>query len=679
MTVRKAALIVLASLVVLGTSVASPPAPSAQPADALSVASPGGGVVISFAVTALPQPYAPGERAYYRVTFRGVPVLADSPLGIDFAGAPALDAGFEIAGTARRSVDATWTNPFGPRRVVPDRYNELTVTLRERTAPGRLLDVVFRAYDEGAAFRYVLPEQGGPKPFTIAAEETGFRFAREAAGYVLNMGKFNTHNEGEYVRTPLRDVKPASIFNLPLLLELEGGPWAALLEADLADYAGMYVGGVAAVPNALVAKLSVPPGRKAEEAVVGTTPKATPWRVVMVADDPGRLIESNDLLMTLSAPCAIADTSWIKPGRAAWDWWSGSFARNVGFAPGMNTATMKHYVDFAAAHGFEYMLVDAGWTPPLKGEAVDRFPLEDVLHYVPEVDIPGIISYAAGKGVKTLLWVEWRSLDKVMGEAMALYEKWGAAGIKVDYMNRDDQEMVNYYERVARTAAAHRLTVDYHGAFKGTGTQRTWPNVLTREGVMGMEYNKWSERITPVHNLTIPFTRMLAGAMDFTPGGFRNAAKGKFEVRDVEPMTQGTRAHQLAMYIVYESPLVMVSDHPEAYEKQPGIEFIEKVPTVWDETRVLQGRPAEFIAMARRSGAAWYVGAMTSWDPRDLAIPTTFLGKGRFDAWIFADGPAAATDGTSLSVAKTRVKAGEPLTLRLAPGGGAAVILTPSK
>jgi alpha-glucosidase len=258
---------------------------------------------------------------------------------------------------------------------------------------------------------------------------------------------------------------------------------------------------------------------------------------------------------------------------------------------------------------------------------------------------------------------------------MALYERWGAAGIKVDYMNRDDQEMVNYYEKVVSKAAEHHLTVDFHGAYKPTGLRRAYPNLLTREGVMGLEYSKWSERITPEYDVTIPFTRMLAGPMDFTPGGFRNAARGKFEARDIAPMTQGTRAHQLAMYVVYESPLVMVSDYPEAYEGQPGFEFIEKVPTVWDETKVLGGEPGRFVAMARRNGAGWYIGAMTNWDARALDLPLDFLGAGEYEATVFADGADAATVATSLDIKKRKVKAGDRLTLKLAPGGGAAVIL----
>lgn len=667
--------VILAALS-LALGAASACAPAKNAGTAFSVASPDGTLVLSLSLAAKPQPYLPGERLYYRVDYKAAPVLADSPLGLDLAGgAAALDHDFEIVATEKRSNDATWENAFGAKRTVPDKYNELTVHLREKAAPNRRLDVVVRAYDEGLAFRYVLPKQDALGDFAIASEATGFYFAHEASAFALNLGRWDTSNEGEFLRTPLSAIKPASLVNLPILVELPAAKlWAALLEADLTDYAGMYVGGVAGVPNALTARLSVAPRRPLDRpVVVGTTPKSTPWRVLMIGPDPARFIEHNYLVLDLSAPCALADTSWIKPGKAAWDWWSGSYATGVPFKPGMNTATMKHYVDFAARHKFEYMLVDAGWAPLSEDGRI-----EDILRCKPEVDVPAIIAYGRSKGVATLLWVEWQALGRHMDEAMALYEKWGAAGIKVDYMNRDDQDMVNYYAKVVATAAEHHLTVDFHGAYKPTGLRRAYPNLLTREGVMGLEYSKWSDRITPEHDVTIPFTRMLAGPMDFTPGAMRNAARGKFEARDIAPMAQGTRAHQLAMYVVYESPLVMVSDYPEAYEGQPGLEFIEKVPVVWDDTKVLAGEPAKFVAIARRSGDGWWIGAMTNWDGRDLDLPLDFLGAGEYTATVFADGPAAATEGTSLDIAKRTVRAGDRLTLKLAPGGGAAIILKPA-
>ena len=645
----------------------------AAAAELLAVSSPDGKLAISFSLKTNPQPYLPGARAYYRVSYQGTPILTDSPLGLDFLGANPLDQDFEVVATDRQSHDSTWENPFGAKRTVPDRYNQLTVSLRERRAPGRRLVLIFRAYDEGVAFRYFLPKQDAIEKFTLASENTGFYFAGDAAAFALNLGRFNTSNEGEYWRTNLSQIKPASIVNLPLLVEMPGGPWVGLLEADLTDYAGMYVGGVPGLDNALVSKLS-PTRARMDQVVVGSAPKATPWRVLLVSPQSGGLIENNYLILNLSEPSVLKDTSWIQPGKAAWDWWSGSFAKNVDFKPGMNTPTMKHYVDFAAAHHLEYMLVDAGWYP-----AIDYTHPEDILRHVPEVDVPGIIGYAKQKGVKVLLWVYWGALDKQMDEALTLYAKWGAAGIKVDFMDHDDQEMVNFYERCVRKAAEHHLVVDFHGAYKGTGLRRTYPNLLTREGVMGLEYSKWSQRVTPEHDVTLPFTRMLAGPMDYTPGAFRNAARGQFKAQNIEPMAQGTRAHQLAMYVVYESPLAMLSDYPEAYRDQSGIEFLEKVPTVWDDTKVLNGEVGKYVTIARQHGNAWYLGAMTNWETRDLEIPLSFLGSGEYEAQIFADGADADKVATSLGITKKRVRAGDKLPVHLAPGGGLAVIFTPVK
>jgi alpha-glucosidase len=681
MTSNRSALIIPALIIIL---LAAEPRPAAA-AKPLSVSSPDGSLVVSFALKSNPQPYLPGERAYYQLVYKDQTVLNDSPMGLDFFGARALDRDFEIAGTDKRTADSTWENPFGPRRVVADRYNEMTVSLREKRPPGRRMDIVFRVYNEGLAFRYVLPKQRALDKFALSSESTGFYFAHGGYAYALNMGRFNTHNEGEYLPVRLDEIKPAAVINLPFLVETPGGPWVAVLEADLTNYAGMYLSGVSGFPYGLAVKLSIPPRKESvarsittaqnqalEQPVTAATPKTTPWRVVMAAPTPGRLIENNDLILNLNPPCAIADPSWIKPGKAAWDWWSGSFAKNVPFTPGMNTATMMHYIDFAGTHHIEYMLVDGGWYAGTGDPASD-----DIRKSIPGIDIPAILAHAKSKNVKVLLWVEWRPLDRLLDEALSLYEKWGVAGIKVDYMNRDDQEMVNLCAKWVRKAAEHHLVIDLHGASKETGLRRTYPNLLTVEGVMGMEYNKWSERVTPEYDVTIPFTRMLAGPMDFTPGAFRNAARGKFQIRDVEPMSQGTRAHQLAMYVVYDAPLVMLADYPEAYEGQPGLEFIEKVPTVWDETKVLSGSPGKSIVTARRKGDLWYLGAMTSWEARDLTIPLDFLGSNVYEVRIFADGPDADSEGTSLNVETKRLKTGDTLGAHLAPGGGLAVILAP--
>jgi alpha-glucosidase len=643
------------------------PASQLLAAEPLTVVSPNGDLSVSFELKANPQPYLPGERAYYRVSYEGNPVLADSPLGLDFKDGTPLDEDFEITATDRRAADNTWENRLGARRRVPDRYNQLSVSLRERRAPHRCLDIILRAYDEGIAFRYFLPQQEGLEKFTISSENTGFYFAREAEAYALNLGSYATSYETDYHRVSLNQIKPTSIVALPLLMELSEGPWVALLEADLTDYAGMYVGGVPGIENALVSKLSPLP-KRSDEAVEGSPPKSTPWRVLLVNSRPGALIESNYLVLNLNPPSVLRDASWIEPGKAAWDWWSGSFARDVNFKPGMNTATMEHYIDFAAEHKLEFMLIDAGWSPR-----------DDITKPVPAIDIQEILAHAKRRGVRVLLWMHWTAVKKQIDEAFPLYEKWGVAGVKIDFMDRDDQEMVNFYEEMVRKAAEHHLVVDFHGAFKPTGLRRTYPNLLTREGVMGLEYSKWSDRITPEHDVTLPFTRMLAGPMDYTPGGFRNATRQQFKAVRVEPMTQGTRAHELAKYVVFQSALAMVSDHPEAYKNQPGIEFIEKVPTVWDETKVLNGEPAKYITIARRTGDTWFVGSMTNWDARDVEIPLGFLGTGEYEAEIFADGADADQVATSLDVTKKRVTLDDKLSIHLAPGGGLAVILTPAK
>jgi alpha-glucosidase len=636
-------------------------------ASPLSVTSPDDTLSVTFELKSNPQPYLPGERAYYRVLFNGKEILKDSPLGLDFNGQPALDHGFEVTGSQHASHDSTWTNVFGATRNVRDHYNQLTVSLREREAPGRRLDLIFRAYDSGIAFRYFLPQQEGLERFTLSSEDTGFYFPGNPSAFALNLGSYTTSYESEFQPVRLDAIKPTSIVGIPLLVHVTDGAWAAILEADLDDYAGMYLGGVLGVPGALISKLSPLPGHS-DEAVVASTPKATPWHVVLVNSEPGGLIQSESLILNLNPPSELSDTSWIKPGKAAWDWWSGSYASGVSFKPGMNTATMKHYIDFASKYHFAYMLIDAGWSPE-----------DDITRTVPEIDMPAILAYAKQRNVRILLWMQWKAVNKQMDQAFPLFEEWGVAGVKIDYMDRNDQEMVNFYRRTVKAAAEYHLAVDFHGAYPPAGLRRTYPNLLTREGVMGMEYNKWSRRQTPEHLVTIPFTRMLAGPMDYTPGCFNNATREQFQPRQIQPMCQGTRANQLAMYVVYLSPLVMASDYPEDYLGQPGFEFLKKVPTVWDDTRVLNGEPSEYVTIARRHGDEWFLGSMTNWTSRELTIALSFLGPGKWNAQIFADGPNADQNAKGLSILSKQVTADDTLPLHLASGGGAAVIFAQVK
>jgi alpha-glucosidase len=429
-------------------------------------------------------------------------------------------------------------------------------------------------------------------------------------------------------------------------------------------------------PLSLRTELS-PHTDKSGIAVEANAPVTTPWRVLMIGDEPGRLVESN-MILNLNPPSKIADTSWIRAGKSAWDWWSGEMAPSVNFKTGMNTATMKHYIDFSSESGFPYMLIDAGWALADRNSPQDYSALADITKVTPEIDMPELLRYAKQKNVRLWLWSHWTSVDKYMDKAFPLFEQWGIAGVKIDFMNRDDQEMVGWYHRVVELAAQHHLMIDYHGAYKPDGLRRSWPNLITREGVMGKEYLKWSARTSPVHNTTLPFTRMLAGPLDYTPGAFGNSNRENFIARNNEPMGLGTRAHELALFVVLESPLMMVSDFPEHYAGQHDFEFIKQVPVTWDEIRVISGRPMENITVARRSGNDWYVGSLTNWDERTVRVPLDFLGEGKYTAEIYADAPDAATNATHTTFTKQAVDRSTAVDVKMVSGGGNAIWIHPS-
>jgi alpha-glucosidase len=343
----------------------------------------------------------------------------------------------------------------------------------------------------------------------------------------------------------------------------------------------------------------------------------------------------------------------------------------------MNTATMKHYINFASDSGFPYMLIDAGWALDPGSGSYD-YTRVDITRVAPEVDMPELLRYAKEKNVRLWLWSHWTSVDKYMDQAFPLFEQWGIAGVKIDFMNRDDQQMVDFYHRVVETAAAHHLMIDFHGAYKPDGLRRTYPNLVTREGVMGKEYLKWSARTTPTHNTTLPFTRMLAGPMDYTPGAFGNSNRENFVARVKMPMGLGTRAHELALFVVLESPFEMVADYPEHYQGQKEFDFIKQVPATWDEVRVLGGRPMENITLARRSGSDWYVGSLTDWDERTVKVPLSFLGEGKYVAEIYADAADAATEATHTTFSKQAVDRTTVLDVHMVSGGGNAIWIHPA-
>ena len=605
----------------------------------------------------------------FALDWRGRQLLLPSPLGMALDEDVRLGPGMRIVGLRRREGDERYRLVAGKHREARDHYRELELDLAD--ADGRRLGVIARAYDDGVALRYRLPRPDHGD-LVVRQELTGYLFADDYRCWSFNVGRFNTPHEGEFDPIQASRIRPMHLIDLPLVCEAGGGATFAIAEADLDRYAAFYLSGRGDGRLGLDTRLSPrqdTPGiavRLARDELDGDG-HLTPWRVVMLGDRPGDLVESN-LISHLNPPTPLADTSWIVPGKSAWDWWSGSVAPDVAEA-GMNTATMRRYIDHAADMGLDYMLIDAGWYPGSSGGDLWD-PSADASRPVPGLDLPALLAHARERGVGIWLWVHFRALDTRMDELFARYRDWGVKGVKVDYMDRNDQEMVAFFHRMMRSAAGHRLMLDLHGAYRPTGLNRTWPHFLTQEGVLGAEYNKWSRRVTPTHNVTIPFTRMLVGPIDYTPGGFRNSRPEQFQVSFTRPQVMGSRAHQLAMFVVYDSPLQMVADSPEVYIDAAGADFIGLVPTSWDETRVLDGAIGEYIVLARRHGADWYIGAMGNEAARTLDIDLSFLGEGPFEATLWQDGAAPV----EVRRETRRLRGGDTLRLALAEGGGGAAL-----
>jgi alpha-glucosidase len=668
MNLRRLSVLCL-SVLALGLSISAQSGETTR----LKVKSPNGQVVLILSdAVAGRRMQPPSNDLRYSVDFHGKWLIDESVLGLKLEGHPPLGPGMSQVRVRTGKADTTYSIPVGKTSSVRDQYNSALVDLADNL--GRKLSVEIRAYDDGVAFRYIVPQQAGGAKIRIERELTEFNYGKDATSYPLVLDGFQSSYEDEYQMRQVTGIHRDWLVALPFLAEVPGVGWVAVTEADIDNYPGMYLS-KADKPLGLRAELS--PHIDSRLIVVEADgPLTSPWRVLMIGDEPGRLVESN-IVLNLNPASKVADTSWIRPGKSAWDWWSGQAAPGVSFKPGMNTATMKHYIDFASASGFAYMLIDAGWAKAERKGPQDYAALADITQVTPEIDMPELLRYAKEKKVGLWLWAHWTSVDKYMDQAFPLFEKWGIAGVKIDFMNRDDQQMVNWYRRVAETAAQHHLMLDFHGAFKPDGLRRTWPNVMTREGVMGKEYLKWSARTTPVHNTTLPFTRMLAGPLDYTPGAFGNSNRANFVARNLMPMGLGTRAQELALYVVLESPLQMVSDYPERYAGQHDFEFIKQVPTTWDEVRVISGRPMENITVARRSGKDWYVGSITNWDGRTVRVPLSFLGEGKYTAEIYADAPDAGENATHTEFSKQTVDRSTVLDVRMVSGGGNAIWIHP--
>lgn len=622
------------------------------------------------------------EKLTYAVSRDGIRIIEPSPLGLNLD-IGSIGAGARLIDSKHASANAVYPIVAGKAASATDRYHQ--VELAFDAAPKALrFSVLARAYDDGVALRYAVPRQAGVQQFKVMSEATQFNFARDYTCWGANMGRFDSSFEGEYDPAPASRIRAFHNYMAPLVCKTGKGQGTfAIAEADVKDYPGFYLSGRS--DAGLGVAVTLPPRfdndrnyrfRKTVSAQVSLQGQdfQSPWRVVMLGDAPGALTASH-LIATLAAPSRIDDTSWIKPSKTSWDWyndWDLDLPDRTVKA-GLNTGTYKAFVDFSHSMKLDDILIDEGWSV---GSDVEPNPQADVTRARPEMNMPELLDYAKSKGVGVWLWVQWQQLDNQMDAAFKQYQAWGIKGVKVDFMNRNDQEMVNWYHKVLEKAASHKLMVNLHGAYPPNGLARTWPNYITQEGVLGAENNKWSARITARHNVTLPFTRMILGPMDYTPGGFVNATPASFAARNHAPMSMTTRGHGLAMYVVYDSPFQMVADGPRVYRTADGswadgAEFVQQVPTSWDETRVLAGDIGQYIVSARRKGDTWYIGAMTNEAARTLNVPLDFLGKGRFEARVLQDG----AEPSRLSSSRREVDAGQTLALKLAPSGGAVAVI----
>lgn len=553
---------------------------------------------------------------------------------------------------------------------IRDHYNELKLTFDGGYA------VTFRVYDEGIAYRFetTLPE----KQVKIYGEEADFRFAANYVVYYPQEDSFYSHNERKYLPQQSSAILPESIASLPAIVDIEQGAKLAIAESDVDDYPGLWLRGdgpqfglSATFPpyplkEVQTGDLDVKVAEAADYIAVTSGTRTFPWRVIGVADHDGDLL-TNEIVYLLESPSRLQDTSWIKPGKVAWDWWNDWNIDGVDFHAGINTKTYEYYVDFAAKYRIPYIILDDGWSK--RGNLLDVNP---------DLDMNELSAYARHRNVGLILWTSWKTLNDQLAPALDQFEKWGIKGIKVDFMQRSDQPMINYYHKISREAAKRHMLVDFHGDQKPATMMRTWPNLINTEGVRGMEWSKWSWESEPEHNVSLPFTRMFLGPMDFTPGAMRNATRGTFAPINHQPMALGTRCQQLAMYVVYDAPLEMLSDSPSNYLREPdAMEFLAAVPTEWDDTRVLDARISDYVLVARRNGSDWYVGAMTDWAPRDLELAFSFLPDGQFTMTSYEDGVNADRNASDYKKTTIQVNRATKIKIHLAPGGGWASRIHP--
>ena len=620
----------------------------------------------------------------YSIAFKKNFLIENSSLNLDLEGVGTFRQAFISAPVVNKEVNETYKLIVGKTSAVKNHYRQAIISLQDKLNKNYKLNIEVRVFNDGVAFRYSFPKQNDRSSFILRDEKTQFRFTTDPTVKALLLPNFTTSHEGLYTTALLSTIEEDTLMDMPALFQFPDKTFMAITEAALLDYAGMYLSKQYGI---LTSKLSPLPNQPLNATledggikVKATLPHNSPWRVLLISDRLGALIESN-IISSLNDPSLIKDTSWIKPGTSTFPWWNGTVIPNTVLG-GNNFETNKYYIDFCAANNIKYhTVVEYGgheWYTN-DGEGYQPGNNVDITKPVAGLDMKQICDYGKKKGVGIRVWTHWKALYPKLDTAFALFEKWGLSGMMVDFMDRDDQEMVNIQTEILEKAAKHHLHIQFHGAYKPTGLHRTYPNEFTREGAMNYEYDKWDKIITPDADLNIVFTRMLAGATDYHQGGFNALPTDKFIVQNIRPYVMGTRCHMLAMYVVLENYLPMVCDYPDAYIGQPGFEVIKKIPGSWDETHVIAAELDQYVSIARRKTDNWYIGTITNKDAREIMIDLTFLPVGKYEAEIYSDAADASENANHLTKQTKIVDKNTVLKLAVAPGGGNMIILNKLK
>ena len=628
-----------------------------------------------------------GNTITYQVLYKNQAVTMFNTLSLNLEDGSLLGVNSQLKNVQQHSVNEDVKPLYGMAAIYHNNYNEAVINFKEN------FSVAFRVFNNGVAYRFITSISGSIK---VKEENVEYKFDADVNASMMKIGNFLTSYEEHYIDDHISFLDSNKKAAVPLVAESKGIK-IGITESDLLDYPGIYFtydgsNGLKAVFPKFVSKDSVGgccpnfeklPIERADYIAETNGTRSFPWRLMIIVEKDKDLLYNN-LVYLLATPSKIADESWIKPGKVAWDWWNANNLSSVSFKTGFNTNTYKYFIDFAAANGIEYINMDEGWSDQFdllklnNGDVKISTNGENNKVGVSDgLDMNYLFNYAKEKNVGIILWCVWHTLERQMDTALAQFEKRGVKGLKVDFMDRDDQTVVNFYERLAKEAAKRKMLVNFHGAFKATGLQRTYPNIINREAVQGLEYNKFSDKCTPEHLAHIPFIRMLAGSMDYTPGGLYNVNEQNFRVVNEQPMTQGTRCQQLALYTILYAPLEMLSDAPTSYEKQPDIlKYIAGMPTVWDETIALDGKLGDYAVLARRKNNNWYVAGITDWTQRSINLKFDFLPAGNYDAEIFTDGANANRVGTDYIRVIKNISTSDSLNIEMMKGGGFAIKLT---